>query len=96
MVTIIGNDGLYFQELFMKFSLDEKETEFKGIIGKPGKVISSHEMTKFLRKGHQGVIAQLFSLDVLTSKSSISPYLQRVVDKHSKVSKDLPKGLSLP
>ena len=46
-----------FMEIFMKFSLDGKEFELRGIIGKPSKVISSHGMTKLLKKGHQGVIA---------------------------------------
>jgi hypothetical protein len=44
----------------MKFSLEGKEIEFRGITGKPGKVISTNGMTKLLKKGHQGIIAQLF------------------------------------
>jgi hypothetical protein len=47
-----------FQELFMKFSLEGKEIELRGITGKPGEVISSNGMTKLLKKGHQSVIAQ--------------------------------------
>jgi hypothetical protein len=50
-------------------------------------------MTKLLKKGHQGVIAQLCSLDVQTSKSSITQDLQRIIDKNSKVFEDIPKGL---
>ena len=53
-------------------------------------------MTKLLKKGHHGVIAQLCSLDVQTSKSSISPNIQKVIDKHSKVFEDIPKGLPPP
>jgi hypothetical protein len=34
-----------FQGLFMKFSLEGKEIELRGITGKPGKVISSNGMT---------------------------------------------------
>jgi hypothetical protein len=41
-----------FQELFMKFSLEGKEIELRGITGKPVKVISPNNMTKFLKKGH--------------------------------------------
>ena len=52
-------------------------------------------MTKLLKKGHQGVIAQLCSLDVQTSKSSISPDLQKVIDKHSNVFEYIPKGIPL-
>jgi hypothetical protein len=50
-------------------------------------------MTKLLKKGHQGIIAQLCSLDVQTSKPSIPQDLQRIIDKHSKVFEDIPKGL---
>jgi hypothetical protein len=50
-------------------------------------------MTKLLKKGHQGVISQLCSLDVQTSKPSIPLDLQGIIDKHSKVFEDIPKGL---
>jgi hypothetical protein len=89
----LGTMAFNFQELFMKFSLEGKEIELRGITGKPGKVISSNDMTKLLKKGHQGVIAQLCSLDVQTSKPSIPQDLQRIIDKHSKVFEDIPKGL---
>ena len=49
-------------------------------------------MTKLIKKVKQGVIAQLCSLEVPTSKSSISPDLQKVLDNHSKVF-ETPKGL---
>ena len=80
----------------MKFSLDGKEFELRGIIGKPRKLISSHDMTKLLKKGHQGVFAQLCSVKVHTSKYYIFPYLQKVIDKNSKVFEDIPKGLPPP
>jgi hypothetical protein len=89
----LGTMAFNFQELFMKFSLEGKEIELRGITGKPGKVISSNGMTKLLKKGHQGIIAQLCSLDVQTSKPSIPQDLQRIIDKHSKVFEDIPKGL---
>jgi transposase InsO family protein len=89
----LGTVAFNFQELFMKFSLEGKEIELRGITGKPGKVISSNGMTKLLKKGHQGIIAQLCSLDVQTSKPSIPQDLQRIIDKHSKVFEDIPKGL---
>ena len=50
-------------------------------------------MTKLLKKGHHGVIVQLCSVEVHTSQSAISPCLQKVIDKHSKVFEDIPKGL---
>ena len=59
-------------------------------------MISSNGMTILLKKGHQGVIAQLCSLDVQTSIPYFSLDLQRVIDKHSKVFEDIPKGLPPP
>ena len=53
----LGTVAFNFLELFMKFSLDGKEFELRGITGKPSKLIRSHGMTKLLKKGHHGVIA---------------------------------------
>jgi hypothetical protein len=50
-------------------------------------------MKKLLKKGYQGVIVQLCSLDVQTSKPSIPLVLQGIIDKHSKVFEDIPKDL---
>jgi hypothetical protein len=77
----------------MKFSLEGKEIELRGITGKTSKVITSNGMTKLLKKGHQGVIPQLCSLDVQTSKKSIPLDLEGIIDKLSKVFEDILKGL---
>jgi hypothetical protein len=58
-------------------------------------VISYNGMIKLLKKGHHGVIVKLFSLDVQTSKPSIPLDIQGIIDKHSKVFEDIPKGLPL-
>jgi hypothetical protein len=50
-------------------------------------------MEKLLKKGHQCVSSQLCSQDVQTSKPSIPQDLQGIIDKHSKVFEDIPKGL---
>ena len=63
-----------------------------GITRKPGMIIKSNEMTKIIKKEQHGVIAQLCSLDVSTSKSSISPDLLKALDNHSKVF-ETPKGI---
>jgi len=63
-----------------------------GIVGKPGNMINSNRITKILKKEQRGVISQLCSLEVPTSKSSISLDLQNVLDNHSKVF-ETPKGL---
>jgi len=68
MVTIVGYSVFNFQEHLLRFSSEDKETELKGIQGKLSKVISSNNMTKLLKKGNHGVIAQLCSLYVQTSK----------------------------
>jgi hypothetical protein len=54
---------------------------------------SSNGMTKLVKKGHQGLISQLCSLDVQTSKPSIPLDLQGIIDKNSKVFEDITKGL---
>ena len=88
----LGTITFNFQELFMKFSTKGKEVELRGIPRKPGRIINSNGMKKPLKKEQRGVIAQLCSLDVSTLKSSIYPYLQKVLDNHSKVF-EIPKGL---
>ena len=50
-------------------------------------------MTKLLKKGHQGVIAKLCSLDVQTSISSAPLDLQTIINNNSKVFGEMPKGL---
>ena len=62
----LGTVDFNFQKCFMKFPCEGKEYELNGITGKPSKVISSNGMTKLLKKGHQGITAQLWSLDVQT------------------------------
>jgi len=92
MATILGTIAFNFQQIFMKFSSEEKEVELRGIVGKPRKIISSNGMKNHLKKQQRGIIAQLCLLEVPTSKSSISPNLQKVLDNHSKVF-ETPKGL---
>ena len=69
----------------MRFSSKGKEIELKGIQGKTSNEISWNSMTKLLNKGHHGVIAQLFSLDVQTSISFSPVDLQIIINNHSKV-----------
>ena len=89
----LGTISLNFQDIFMIFFLEDKEIELRGIQGKPSKVISSNSMTKLLKKGHHGVILQLFSLDVKISRPYTLVDLQKVIDNHSKVFGEIPKGL---
>jgi hypothetical protein len=77
----------------MKFSLEGKEFELRGITGKPSKVVSSNGTTKLLKNRHHGVIVQLCSPDVQTSNPSIPLDLQGIIDNHSKVFEDIIRGL---
>ena len=61
-----------------------------GITGKQSKVIISNGVTTLLKKGKQGVITQLYSLDVQTCKPHISPNIQRILKNPSKVFEDIP------
>ena len=68
----LGMIAFNFQELFMKLLWEGKEFELRGIEGKPCKIISSHGMTKILKKQQRGLIVELCSLDVQTSKLAVS------------------------
>ena len=46
----LGTIAFNFQELFMKFSVEGKEVELRGIAGNPRKIIISNGMTKLLKK----------------------------------------------
>ena len=46
----LGTVAFNFQELFLKFFLEGKEIELRGITRKPGKIISSNVMTNLLNK----------------------------------------------
>jgi hypothetical protein len=89
----LGTMALNFQDLFMRFSLEGKEIELKGVQGKPYNVIIFNSMTKLLKKGHRGFIAQLCSLVFQTSISFAPMDLQIDINKHSKVFEEMPKGL---
>jgi len=88
----LGMIAFNFQEIFLKFFIEGKKIELRGIIGKPRKIINSNVITHILKKEQRGVISKFSSLDVQTCKSSISLDLQRVLDNHSKVFETL-KGI---
>ena len=46
----LGIVAFNFQKLFLKFFLEGKEVELRGILGNPGKIIRSNVMTKLLNK----------------------------------------------
>jgi hypothetical protein len=52
-------------------------------------------MEKLLKKGHRGLVSQLFSLDVQKSMSSSPLDFKMVINNHSTVFGDISKGLPL-
>ena len=46
----LGTIAFNFQEFFLNFFPEGKEVELRGIVGKPGRIISSYVMTKLLKK----------------------------------------------
>jgi hypothetical protein len=56
-------------------------------------MVSSHQMKKFLKKGMDGFVAQLCSLEVSQSNALIHLDLQAIIDLHSVILGDMPKGL---
>jgi hypothetical protein len=77
----------------MRFSSNDKEIELTGIQGKPCKVLSSNSMEKLLKRGHHGVISQLCSLDVQTSIALAPSDIQIIINNHSKLFGEMPKGI---
>jgi hypothetical protein len=76
----LGTITLNFQDIFMRFFSEGKEIELRGIQGNPSKVLSCNRMTKLLKNEPHGVLAQLCSLDVQTSRPSILVVLQNVIN----------------
>jgi len=89
----LGTMEFYFQDIFMKFSLDGKEIDLRGIQWKSSKVMRSNSMGKLLKKGHQVVIAQLCSLDVKTSIAPAPSDHQIIIKNHSEVFVEIIKGI---
>jgi hypothetical protein len=51
-----------FKELTMQFNQEGQKYKFQGITAGSPKIISSHRMEKFLKKGHSRIIAQLHAI----------------------------------
>ena len=52
-------------------------------------------MQKLLKKGANGFVAQLCSLEVPQSNTLTHPNLQEIIDCHSVILGDMPKGLEI-
>ena len=67
--------------------------ELRGLKEKSPQVVSSHQMQKLLKKGADGFVAQLCSLEVSQSNSLTHPNLQSLIDFHKMILGDMPKGI---
>ncbi len=92
-LTTLGTIEMNFQELFMRFQSKGKVVELRGLKAKSSQMVSSHQMQKFLKKGVDGFVAQLCSLEVSQSNALTHPNLQAIIDRHSVILGDMPKGL---
>ena len=63
-LTTSGKIEMNFQELFMQFQSQGKVVELRGLKEKFSQLVSSHQMPKLLKKGADGFVAQLCSLEV--------------------------------
>jgi len=81
----LGMIGFNFQEFFLNLFWEGKDFELWGIVGKQGKIINYNGMKMLMNKEQWGIIAQLCSVGVQTSKSSISLDIQKVLDNNLKV-----------
>jgi hypothetical protein len=65
----------------MQFDQEGQKYNLQGItVGSP-KIISSHRMEKFLKKGHSSIISQLHAIHA-TETPSMPKYLQSILSKH--------------
>ena len=69
--------------------------ELRGLKEKSPQMIISHQMKKLLKKGVDGSVPQLCSLEVSQFSALTHPDLQEIIDRHSVIFGDMPKGLSL-
>ena len=92
-LTTLGIIEMNFQELFTQFQSKGKVVKLRGLKEKSPQMISSHQMQKLLKKGADGFVAQLCSLEVSQSNALTHPDLQAIIDRHSVILGVKPKGL---
>ena len=92
-LTILGTIEMNFHELFMQFKSQRKVVELRGLKENPPQMVSSHQMQKFLKKGADGFVDKLCSLEVSQSNALIHQDLQEIIDRHLAILGDMPKGL---
>ena len=65
--------------------------ELRELKEKSPQIVSSHQMQKFLKKGADGFVAQLCSLEVSQSNALTHLDLQAIIDHHSMILRDMHK-----
>jgi hypothetical protein len=77
----LGPITMDFKKLTMQFQHEGQQYKFQGItIGSP-EIISSHRMEKLLKKGHYGIIVQLYSIQAVETPP-VHPNLQVILSNH--------------
>jgi hypothetical protein len=77
----LGRVTMDFKELYMSFVQDSHTHTLKGLQVSSPEIISSHWMEKLLKKGHYGIIAQFYAIQVVQNTTpAIHLDMQRVLD----------------
>jgi hypothetical protein len=66
----------------MRFQSEGKIIELRGLKEKSPHIVSSHQMQKFLKKGANGFVAQLCSLEVSQFHSPTYLDVHTIIDDH--------------
>ena len=74
-------------------SIKSKSSGAKGLKEKSPQMVISHQMQKLLKKCADGFVAQLCSLKVSQCNALTHLDLQAIIDHHSVILGDMPKGL---
>ena len=74
-LTTLETIEMNFQELFMQFQSQGKVVDLRGLKENFPQLVSSNQIQKLLKKGADGFVAQLCSLEVSQSNALTHPNL---------------------
>lgn len=82
-----------FSKLQMRFTIEGKEVEFKGLSTPPNKVVDHFQIQAEAKKKKKGIIVQVYAVgENNTIKIPVSNEVQQLLDKYQEVINE-PKGL---